>query len=69
MITAFVEHASCSGRAKWSQQDNLAARRPPSSVHLMESVRCGAAERRRMLSSAQPLSDPAWLGLFICTTE
>lgn len=57
VITALVEHVSASGRAKWWQQDNpAAAQRAPSSVHLMESVRCGATERRRMLSSAQPLS-------------
>lgn len=52
IIAAFVEHVSCSAHAKWRQQDN---RRAPSSVQLMEWVRCGATERRRMLSSAQPL--------------
>lgn len=42
---AFSEHVSGSGCAKWRQQDNNpAARRAPSSVYLMESVRCGAVE-------------------------
>lgn len=55
IITALVEHVQGSGCAKWWQQDKSpAARRAPSSVHLMETVRCGATERRRMLSSAQP---------------
>lgn len=42
---AFEEHVSDTGCAKWRQQDNNpAARRAPSSVYLMESVRCGAVE-------------------------
>uniref|UniRef100_A0A667ZF15 Eukaryotic translation initiation factor 3 subunit F n=2 Tax=Myripristis murdjan TaxID=586833 RepID=A0A667ZF15_9TELE len=55
MITAFVGvHVSGWERVKWWQQDNPAARRAPSSVRLMEPVRCGATERQRMLSSSSP---------------
>lgn len=54
---ACAEHVPGGGHAKWWQRDDEpAAQRAPSSVHLMESVRCGATERWRMLSSAQPAS-------------